>query len=82
MTALAALTVYDSLNIIKTADIAAALSFEAQNGIIDALDQRLHDIRPHKGQIDTARVLTCLLYTSVKPSFDQSIVALYPVMIP
>ncbi|HQK52702.1 MAG TPA: histidine ammonia-lyase [Sedimentibacter sp.] len=61
MTALAALTVYDSLNIIKTADIAAALSFEAQNGIIDALDQRLHDIRPHKGQIDTARVLTELL---------------------
>ena len=61
ITALAALTVYDSLNIIKTADIAAALSFEAQNGIIDALDQRLHDIRPHKGQIDTARVLTELL---------------------
>lgn len=61
MTALAALTVYDSLNIIKTADIAAALSFEAQNGIIDALDQRLHDIRPHKGQTDTARVLTELL---------------------
>lgn len=61
MTALAALTVYDSLNIIKTADIAAALSFEAQNGIIDALDQRLHDIRPHKDQIDTARVLTELL---------------------
>ncbi|HQC70620.1 MAG TPA: histidine ammonia-lyase [Sedimentibacter sp.] len=61
MTALAALTVYDSLNIIKTADIAAALSFEAQNGIINALDQRLHDIRPHKGQIDTARVLTELL---------------------
>jgi histidine ammonia-lyase len=61
MTALAALTVYDSFNIIKTADIAAALSFEAQNGIIDALDQRLHDIRPHKGQIDTARVLTELL---------------------
>ncbi len=61
MTALAALTVYDSFNIIKTADIAAALSFEAQNGIIDALDQRLHDIRPHKGQTDTARVLTELL---------------------
>ena len=61
MTALAALTVYDSFNIIKTADIAVALSFEAQNGIIDALDQRLHDIRPHKGQIDTARVLTELL---------------------
>ncbi|MDD2396954.1 MAG: histidine ammonia-lyase [Tissierellia bacterium] len=61
MTAVGALTVYDSLNIIKTADIAAALSFEAQNGIIDALDHRLHDVRPHKGQIDTARILTELL---------------------
>ena len=61
MTAVGALTVYDSLNIIKTADIAAALSFEAQNGIIDALDHRLHDVRPHKGQIDTARILTDLL---------------------
>lgn len=61
MTAAGALTVYDSLNILKAADIAAALSFEAQNGIVDALDKRLHDTRPHKGQIDTARILTKLL---------------------
>lgn len=61
MTAVGALTVYDAINIIKTADIAAALSFEAQNGIIDALDHRLHDVRPHKGQIDTARILMDLL---------------------
>jgi len=61
MTALGALTVYDSLNILKAADIAAALSFEAQNGIIDALDKRLHDVRPHKGQIDTARIMKELL---------------------
>lgn len=61
MTAVGALTVYDSLNILKAADIAAALSFEAQNGIIDALDKRLHDVRPHKGQIDTARIMKELL---------------------
>ena len=61
MTAVGALTVYDSLNIVKAADIAAALSFEAQNGIVDALDKRLHEIRPHKGQIDTAKILTELL---------------------
>ena len=61
MSAVGALTVYDSLNILKVADIAAALSFEAQNGIIDALDKRLHDVRPHKGQIDTARIMKELL---------------------
>ena len=61
MTAVGALTVYDSLNIINAADIAAALSFEAQNGIVDALDYRLHDIRPHIGQIDTAKIMSELL---------------------
>ena len=61
MTAVGALTVYDALNIIKVSDIAAALSFEAQNGIVNALDHRIHDVRPHKGQIDTARNLLNLL---------------------
>ena len=41
MTAVGALTVYDALNILKVADVAAALSFEAQNGIVDALDYYL-----------------------------------------
>lgn len=61
MTAVGALTVYDALNLIKVSDLAAALSFEAQNGIIDALDHRLHDVRPHKGQIDTAKIMLNLL---------------------
>jgi len=61
MTAVGALTLYDALNIVKAADIAAALSFEAQNGIVDALDYRLHEIRPHKGQIETAKILLELL---------------------
>ena len=61
MTAVGALTVYDSINILKAADIAAALSFEAQNGIVDALDKRIHEIRPHKGQTDTAKTMLGLL---------------------
>lgn len=61
MTAVGALTLYDALNIVKAADIAAALSFEAQNGVVDALDYRLHEIRPHKGQIETAKILSELL---------------------
>lgn len=61
MAAVGVFAVYDAINLVKTADIAAALSFEAQNGIVDALDPRLHAIRPHKGQIDTAKIMRSLL---------------------
>lgn len=57
MTAVGALTVYDALNMLKVSDIAAALSFEAQNGVVDALDHKVHEVRPHKGQIDTAKIM-------------------------
>ena len=61
MTAVGALAVYDALELLKVADIAAAMSFEAQNGVIDALQARMHTIRPHKGQIDSARIVSALL---------------------
>jgi len=64
MTAVGALTIYDALNLVKASDIAAALSFEAQNGVVNALDHKVHDVRPHKGQIDTARILLQLLEES------------------
>ncbi|MFD3156177.1 histidine ammonia-lyase [Haloimpatiens sp. FM7330] len=61
MTAAGALVLYDSINVIKTADIAASLSVEALRGIKDAYDLRLHKIRPHKGQIVTAENLLNLI---------------------
>lgn len=64
MTSVGALTVYDAINLIKVSDIAAALSFEAQNGIVTALDHKVHEVRPHKGQIDSARILNQLLADS------------------
>lgn len=54
MTSVGALTVYDGMNLLKIADIAACLTFEAMNGITTALDERVHLVRPHKGQITTA----------------------------
>jgi len=57
MTAIGGLVAYDALNLAKTADISAALTIEALNGIIDAYDERVHNIRPHKGQIDCAKNL-------------------------
>ncbi|MDW5299262.1 MAG: histidine ammonia-lyase [Sedimentibacter sp.] len=64
MTAVGALVVYDALNLVKISDIAASLSFEAQNGIVSALDHKIHEVRPHKGQMDTARIMLQLLSES------------------
>ena len=61
MTAVGALTVYDALDLLKTADIAAAMSFEAHYGVTDAMNPKIHEIRPHQGQMDTARIMLQLL---------------------
>ena len=55
MTAIAALAVFDGEKLLKTTEIAAALSLEALNGISDAFDERIHRVRPHKGQIACAK---------------------------
>ncbi len=39
----------------KTSDIIAAISLEAFDGVAAPFDQKLHDIRPHNGQIETAK---------------------------
>ncbi|MBM7614844.1 histidine ammonia-lyase [Alkaliphilus hydrothermalis] len=64
MTAVGALTVYDCKKLIKLADIAAALTIEAQKGIIDAFDPKVHQVRPHKGQQEAAANLLTLLENS------------------
>ncbi|AOY76647.1 histidine ammonia-lyase [Clostridium formicaceticum] len=64
MTAIGALTVYDCKQLLKLADIAAALTVEAQRGIVDAFDWKLHHIRPHLGQQQTAKNLLNLLEAS------------------
>ncbi|ABW18733.1 histidine ammonia-lyase [Alkaliphilus oremlandii] len=61
MTAIGALTVYDAINLSKISDIAAALTIEAQRGIVTAFDKRVHEVRPHAGQISCAENLNRLL---------------------
>ena len=61
MTAIAALSVHDAEKLIKTAEIAAALSLEALNGVFDAFEERVHRLRPHTGQILTARNIRRLI---------------------
>ncbi len=61
MTAVGALALWDGINLIKSGDIAAALTVEALRGIRDAFDLRPHNIRPHEGQIETAKNILALV---------------------
>ena len=61
MTAVGALTVYDAINLLKAADIAMALTLEGLNGITTAFDEKVHLVRPHKGQVNTAKNLLNLV---------------------
>lgn len=64
LTAVGAMALWDGICLLKLSDVAAALSAEAMRGIIDAYDERIHVIRPHKGQLDTARNMRELLKNS------------------
>jgi histidine ammonia-lyase len=57
MTGVGALALYDAIELLKVSDIAASLTLEALRGISDAFDPRIHEIRPHKGQLTTAENL-------------------------
>lgn len=61
MTSIGAFTIFDAINLSKTADIAAALTVEALNGITDAFDEKVHMIRNQAGQIKAGKNLLALL---------------------
>jgi histidine ammonia-lyase len=61
MTAIAALLVHDAENLVKTAEVAASLSLEALRGIAEAFNERIHSVKPHKGQMGSARNILTLL---------------------
>lgn len=61
MAAAAALGVHDAASLLRHAEIAAALSFEALLGITSALDPRLQQANGQPGQIRTAEILLRLL---------------------
>ncbi|UCC33199.1 MAG: histidine ammonia-lyase [Candidatus Bathyarchaeota archaeon] len=60
VTALGVLAIHDTERLIKTAEIAASLSLEALSGISDAFDEKIHNVRPHPGQIETAKNIRSL----------------------
>ncbi|MBP6673151.1 MAG: aromatic amino acid lyase, partial [Bacteroidetes bacterium] len=61
MTAFASLIIHESLQLMKLADIACAMSVEALKGTDTAFDERIHKLRPYKGQLSSAANLRKLM---------------------
>ncbi len=53
-----------SLHLLKMADLISAMSLEALQGSIKPFDERIHNIRPHKGQKHVAENIRNLLIES------------------
>jgi len=61
MSALGALWVDEAEALASTANIAASLTFEALSGLPQALDSRIHELRPHPGQAACAAFMRAML---------------------
>ncbi|TVL99422.1 MAG: histidine ammonia-lyase [Candidatus Brocadia sp. WS118] len=64
MTAIGAITVCNAMNLLKTADIAAGMSLEVLLASNVELDKKIHDVRPHPGQIISADNLRRIILNS------------------
>lgn len=64
MSAYAAYVLEKSLHLLKVADLISAMSLEALQGSLRPFDQRIHQIRPHPGQIEVAANVRNLLQKS------------------
>ncbi|HBW37207.1 histidine ammonia-lyase [Desulfosporosinus sp. BICA1-9] len=71
MTAIAALAVWDAEILWESANITAALSFEALEGILDAFDPKIHAVRPHQGQVNVAEQIRSLTEGSTFVAGEQ-----------
>jgi len=61
MTAVGALMVHDAKKLVDYAERSGALCFDVLQGLMEAFDKRLHEARPHPGQIRSAEHMSQLL---------------------
>jgi len=64
MTGLQTLVVHDAHRLAKTADIACAMTLEVLMGSDAEFDAKIHQVRPHPGQIDSAANMRLLTQNS------------------
>jgi len=72
MAALSVFAVLESEQLIRVANQAGAMTLEALRGTTVAFDSKIHAVRPHPGQIETARVLRDLLSHPKKSQIAES----------
>lgn len=63
-TAILALLVHDAESLWRTSVAAGAMSMEALRATPAALDMRIHEARPHRGQLAAARLMAALMEDS------------------
>jgi len=61
ITAVGSLALVDALRLMDLSDVFAALTLDALRGTDSAFDERIHEVRPHSGQLRVARRLRMLL---------------------
>ncbi len=64
MTGIGVLAFIEAQNLVKIADIIAAMTIDALKGTPKAFDSLVHKLRPHKGQVDSAFNIRNLLAKS------------------
>lgn len=73
MTAVGVLQAIRARKLAELADISGCLSLEALNGTISAFDERIHELRPHPRQVESAKHLRSVLKDSeLCRDFDPS----------
>ncbi len=60
MTAIGALTLHQAIQLAKVQDVAASMSLEVLLGSNKQFHKRIHRLRPHPGQIDSAANMRCI----------------------
>jgi histidine ammonia-lyase len=71
MTAIGALMIHDITRLVDFAERSASLSLEVLEGLIEPFDKRLHQARPHMGQVSSAEHMAELLAGSKLVSLGE-----------
>lgn len=73
MNANGALILYDSIKLLKFANLSLAMTMEALGGVLDAFGDRVQQVRGHKGQISVAKEIRGFLNGSQHVTTKNSI---------
>ncbi len=61
MKAVGGLALFEAMNLFYTAVLTGAMSLEALKGTDTAFDRRIHELKPHAGQLEVAEMLEAML---------------------